>query len=189
MGTERFLAPRFATNSARSSASTSSTRNWSGPTPSTTAEQKLFGRPIENRWRTLFNNWRTRLGRFRAMLEHCIHVHVTVSQDARTQEVARISEETTEVIQNQLLRYRSEHLPEVSKLELHAAGLSPDFNAIASALGECIVSAPELQSELLSLLESLFRASDRRASRWSRGSCDRRRSRSLPRRQRSSSSC
>lgn len=87
------------------------------------------------------------------MLEHCIHVHVTVSQDARTQEVARISEETTEVIQNQLLRYRSEHLPEVSKLELHAAGLSPDFNAIASALGECIVSAPELQSELLSLLD------------------------------------
>jgi hypothetical protein len=61
-------------------------------------------------------------------------------------------EEMTQKLQNQLLRYRSEHLPEVSKLELHAAGLSPDFNAIASALCECIVHAPGLQNELVSLL-------------------------------------
>ena len=40
----------------------------------------------------------------------------------------------------------------MSKLELSAAGFSPDFNAIASALGECTVNAPDLQNELVSLL-------------------------------------
>ena len=59
----------------------------------------------------------------------------------------------TQSIQNQLLRYRFEYLPEVSKLELSAAGFSPDFNAIAGALGECIVNAPDLQEELVSLLD------------------------------------
>ena len=63
-----------------------------------------------------------------------------------------MTEEMTQKMQNQLLRYRSEHLPGVSKLELCAANLSPDFNAIASALCECIVDAPDLQNNLVSLL-------------------------------------
>jgi DNA-binding IscR family transcriptional regulator len=89
----------------------------------------------------------------RAMLQHSVHINASPAPGVYSQHVARMSEEMTQSLQNQLLRYRSEHLPEVSKLELYAAGLSPDFNAIASALGECIVDAPDLQDELVSLLD------------------------------------
>jgi hypothetical protein len=68
-----------------------------------------------------------------------------------TKEAARISDET-QSIQNQLLGYRSDHLPELSKLELSARGLSSDFNAIASALGECVVGALDLHDYSVSLL-------------------------------------
>jgi len=88
----------------------------------------------------------------RAMLQHCVHINALPASGVYSQHVASMPKEMTQKIQNQLLRYRSEHLPEVSKLELHAAGLSPDFNAIASALCECIVDAPDLQNELVSLL-------------------------------------
>ncbi len=63
-----------------------------------------------------------------------------------------MTEEMTQKMQNQLLGYRSKHLPEVSKLELCAANLSPDFNAIASTLCACIVDAPDLRNDLVSLL-------------------------------------
>jgi hypothetical protein len=88
----------------------------------------------------------------RAMLQHCVHINASPAPGVYSQHVVPISEEMTQKLQNQILRYRSEHLPEVSKLELSAAGLSPDFNAIASALCECIVDAPDLQNELVSLL-------------------------------------
>jgi hypothetical protein len=88
----------------------------------------------------------------RAMLKHSVHINASPAPGVYSQHVVPMPEEMTQKLQNQLLRYRSEHLPEVSKLELHAAGLSPDFNAIASALCECIVHAPGLQNELVSLL-------------------------------------
>jgi hypothetical protein len=40
----------------------------------------------------------------------------------------------------------------VFKSDFSVTGLSPESNAIASALGKCIVDAPELQKQLLSLL-------------------------------------
>lgn len=88
----------------------------------------------------------------RAMLQHCVHINALPASGVYTEHMAPISEKMTQSLQNQLLRYRWEHLPEVSKLELSAAGFSPDFNAIASALGECIVDAPDLQNELVLLL-------------------------------------
>jgi hypothetical protein len=88
----------------------------------------------------------------RAMLQHCVHINALPVPGVYSQHVVALSQEMVQKLQNQLLLYRSEHLPEVSKLELHAAGLSPDFNAIASALCECIVDAPDLRNELVSLL-------------------------------------
>jgi hypothetical protein len=88
----------------------------------------------------------------RSMLQHCVHINASPSPGVYSEYVAAMSEGMTQNLQNQLLCYRSEHLPEVSKLELYAAGLSPDFNAITSALCECIVDAPELQTELIALL-------------------------------------
>jgi hypothetical protein len=88
----------------------------------------------------------------RAMLEHCVHINALPASGRHSQHVVPMPGEMVQKLQSQLLRYRSEHLPEVAKLELHAAGLSPDFNAIASALCECIVDATDLQKELVSLL-------------------------------------
>jgi hypothetical protein len=88
----------------------------------------------------------------RAMLQHCVHINALPASGAYSKHVAPMPEEMAQKMQNQLLRYRSEHLPEVSKLETCAANLSPDFNAIASALCECIVDAPDLQNDLVSLL-------------------------------------
>lgn len=89
-----------------------------------------------------------------AMLQHCVHVNVSPIRGASSQHMPRMSEEMTQRIQNQLLRYRFKYLPEVSKLELSTAGLTPDFNEIVSALGECIVDAPVLHDELVSLLST-----------------------------------
>jgi hypothetical protein len=88
-----------------------------------------------------------------AMLQHCVHINALPASGAYSEHVAPMSVEMAERVQNELLRYRTEHLPEVSKLETCAAGFSPDFNAIASALGECIVDAPDLQDELVLLLK------------------------------------
>jgi hypothetical protein len=88
----------------------------------------------------------------RAMLQHCVHINASPACGACSQHVVPLSEQMTQEIQNQMLRYRSEHLPEVSKSELNVAGFSRDFNAIASALGECIVDATDLQDELVQLL-------------------------------------
>ena len=59
MGTGMALAPRSATVCARSSASTSSTPNWSRPMPSTSAAQRRSERPAGNRLRTSSSNWPT----------------------------------------------------------------------------------------------------------------------------------
>lgn len=88
----------------------------------------------------------------RAMLQHCVHINALPASGANSEHVAPMTEEMTQKMQNQLLGYRSKHLPEVSKLELCAANLSPDFNAIASTLCACIVDAPDLRNDLVSLL-------------------------------------
>ena len=59
MGTGIALAPRSATVCARSSASTSSTPNWSKPTPLTSAAPRHSERPAERRLRTSSSNWQT----------------------------------------------------------------------------------------------------------------------------------
>jgi hypothetical protein len=88
----------------------------------------------------------------KSMLQHFVHINALPASGVYSEHVVPMPEELKQKMQNRLLRYRSEHLPEVSKSELCAAGLSPDFNAIASALCECIVDAPDLQNELVSLL-------------------------------------
>jgi hypothetical protein len=88
----------------------------------------------------------------KSMLQHFVHINALPASGVYSEHVVPLTVEMTQKMQNRLLRYRSEHLPEVSKLELCAAGLSPDFNAIASALCECIVDAPDLQNKLVSLL-------------------------------------
>jgi hypothetical protein len=52
----------------------------------------------------------------RAMLQHCVHINALPASGVYMKHMAPITEEIAESVQNQLLRYRSEHLPEVAKL-------------------------------------------------------------------------
>jgi hypothetical protein len=55
-------------------------------------------------------------------------------------------------LQNQLLGYRLRSLPEVVKSDFSVSGLSSEVNGIATALARCIVDAPDLRVQLVSLL-------------------------------------
>jgi hypothetical protein len=63
-----------------------------------------------------------------------------------------LSAETRQSIQNQLLGYRLENLPAVVQSDFTVSGLTSELNAIGTALGRCIVDAPDLRAELISLL-------------------------------------
>ncbi|HET6178087.1 MAG TPA: hypothetical protein VFE61_14205 [Candidatus Sulfotelmatobacter sp.] len=52
-----------------------------------------------------------------------------------------------------LYLYRDKYLEQVRRLEFNPSGLSLEAHAIAKALGSCIIDAPELQSELVALLQ------------------------------------
>ena len=59
METVTVAAPKFGTVYANSSASTSSTPNWSRPTPLTSVARRRCEKPAGNRSRTLSSNWPT----------------------------------------------------------------------------------------------------------------------------------
>jgi len=54
--------------------------------------------------------------------------------------------------QNQLLLYRLNMLPKVENSGFYPSELSSEANAIGACLGRCIVNAPEIQKEIVSLL-------------------------------------
>ena len=70
-----------------------------------------------------------------------------------TQKASRLAELEVQELQNQLLKYRLKNLVRVYNSDFDASSLTADTRAIANALGACIVDSPELQSQLISLLE------------------------------------
>ena len=87
----------------------------------------------------------------KSMPQNCLHINASTNPKVESQHAPR-SEETAQSIQNQLLYYRVQNFRSVFKSDFSVTGLSPESNAIATALGRCIVDAPELQKELVSLL-------------------------------------
>jgi hypothetical protein len=89
----------------------------------------------------------------KSMLQNFIHINASPTPGVESKHALPISDDVTQGIQNQLLRYRIRNLPEVVKSDFCASGLSAEANAIATALGKSIVDAPEIQGEIVSLLE------------------------------------
>lgn len=83
---------------------------------------------------------------------HCMHINATATSKVEPRHARHLSDEATEGFQNQLFMYRLMNLTKVCPLDSDASGLSREAYAIANALGSCIVDAPELQAQLVSLL-------------------------------------
>jgi hypothetical protein len=61
-------------------------------------------------------------------------------------------QQTIDNLRSHLSQYRERNLEQIRRLEFNPPGLSLEANAIANALGSCIVDDPELQAELVALL-------------------------------------
>jgi hypothetical protein len=85
-------------------------------------------------------------------LQHYLHINASPAPGVERPQASHLSEKATQEFQNQLLSYRIKSLPYAHTSDYSAAGLSSEVTSIANALGRCIVDAPELQAELVSLL-------------------------------------
>jgi hypothetical protein len=85
-------------------------------------------------------------------MRHSVHINASDTRRTKTDLVALNLEESAQHFQNQLFNYRLTNLQTVLKTDFRSSGLPPEAMAIANALGSCIVDAPDLQAELVSLL-------------------------------------
>lgn len=85
-------------------------------------------------------------------LRHYLRINTSTVPRVESRRAAPLSEELKQRLQNQLLAYRLRSMPAVIASEFNVVGLSPEANAIAGALGRCVVGAPQLQAEIVSLL-------------------------------------
>ena len=84
-----------------------------------------------------------------------LQVNVHLGAAPAAQKIVHITDSTIQDLQNQLLRYRTKNLVRVYKSNYDAPALGSETRTIASALGACLVDAPQLQSQLISLLTPL----------------------------------
>jgi hypothetical protein len=83
---------------------------------------------------------------------HSIHLDATILPLVNPGPNRRLSEETFQSLQNQLLEYRIRNRTIVNNSEFSPAGLALESGVIASVLGNCIVNAPSLEEYLVSIL-------------------------------------
>ena len=81
-----------------------------------------------------------------------IHVNATAMSKVGQGYGRPLSDSIVQSFQNRLFDYRLKNMVRVNDSEFDASDLPPDTRAVANALGACIVDAPELQEELVSLL-------------------------------------
>jgi hypothetical protein len=89
----------------------------------------------------------------KSMLQNFLHINASPTPRVELQHALPLSAEIMQRMQNQLFHYRVTNLPMVVRSDFYASGLSAETNAIATALGKSIVDAPEIQAEIVSLLE------------------------------------
>ena len=87
-----------------------------------------------------------------SVLQNYVHINASSAPSVERLPASPLSEKVTQEFQNQLLSYRVKSLPYAHTPDYCAAGLSSEVTSIANALGRCIVDAPDLQAELVSLL-------------------------------------
>jgi hypothetical protein len=88
----------------------------------------------------------------KSMPQNCLHINASTHPKNESHRALPPSEVEAQSIRNQLLYYRNINFRSVFKSDFSVSGLSPESNAIATALGKCIIDAPKLQTELVSLL-------------------------------------
>jgi hypothetical protein len=87
-----------------------------------------------------------------SMPPFCVHVNAAAMSKVGTRYARPLPEAITQSFQNRLLCYRLSNLARVYNSDFDAPGLHSDTRAVANTLGACIVDAPDLQTELVSLL-------------------------------------
>lgn len=85
----------------------------------------------------------------------CLQVSLNPAKAGRRPRAVSPNESMLQSLQNQLMMYRQKNLMKVYRSDFAAAGLMSETQAIANALGACVVDSPKLQSELVSLLMPL----------------------------------
>jgi len=85
-------------------------------------------------------------------MRHSVHINASDTRRIESDLAVPPSEESTQHFQNQLFNYRIRNLQTVFKTNFKSSGLPPGAKAVADAFGSCIVDAPDLQAELVSLL-------------------------------------
>ena len=85
-------------------------------------------------------------------LQNYLHINASPAHGVELPMVPPLSEKMTQNYQNQLYLYRAKNLLDVYGSDFNPPGLSPEVTSIASALGGCIVDAPDLKTEVVSLL-------------------------------------
>ena len=88
----------------------------------------------------------------KSMLQHCVHIDASPTPGVETHYAPPLSEAMTLKFQNRLLDYRITSMFKVFRSDFNASGLSAETNAITNAMGKCIIDAPDLHAELVSLI-------------------------------------
>jgi hypothetical protein len=84
-------------------------------------------------------------------IPHSIHVHAPLGL-AQNAAAHRSLPAQIDDLRKRIIAYQTKHLGKVRSLEFNPRGFSPELTVMASALGSCIVGAPQLQSQLVALL-------------------------------------
>jgi hypothetical protein len=85
-------------------------------------------------------------------IQHSLYIDVTTPPNVDPPIPSQSRPETIDFLRSRLLKYRERNLGKVRSLGYHPRGLTSEAHAIANALGSCVVDAPQLQSELVTLL-------------------------------------
>ncbi len=85
-------------------------------------------------------------------MPNSVHINASDTRRGKSRRALHLSDEMAQHFQDQLFRYRAMNMQRVFKSDFNASGLPPEANAIANALGSCIVDAPDLRAKIASLL-------------------------------------
>ena len=85
-------------------------------------------------------------------IQHSLYIDVTTPSHVDPPIPSQSMPETIGSLRDHLSKYRDRNLGKVRSLGFHPRGLSSEAHAIGNVLGSCVVDAPHLQSELVTLL-------------------------------------
>jgi hypothetical protein len=85
-------------------------------------------------------------------IPHSIHINIATPSSTKPPAQFQLPAKKIKDLETQLLQYSEKNLEKVRQSALKVSGPCSETSSVASSLGRCIVDAPELQAELVSLL-------------------------------------